>query len=174
MNSFLLKLMILLFATPLISTCSSSSSDLNELKGKVDFLNLKNKEISGELAKAKLDILEIKMQSLPPSIDISTDSVQRINNAFSVVDLNSIKHLAGLRISGRIINKHSVAYKSLSFYVTSYDGEKDHKADFFISQVYPGQSATFSFYLPEVKETTKFITIEQGKSVVSFGSGKSW
>lgn len=102
---------------------------------------------------------------LPGSIvDLTSSSIQRIDNAFLVSDLSMEKHLSGLKVSGRVINVQAVRHTNAQF-TLSIDKQKK---DFEINMISPGNSTVFSVYIPDIPENTKLATIEYKQSIIGY------
>ena len=75
------------------------------------------------------------------------------------------EHLTGIKFNGRIVNAQSVRHKNASFKLTV----DDKSVDFSINQISPGNSTSFSVYVPELKaENARYAKIEYQSSSVEF------
>ena len=79
--------------------------------------------------------------------DFTTPNVQDIGDGFMIVKPSQEEHLDGIKFQGRIINAQSVTHQSLTFNLTVSDRSKE----FNVSRVSPGNSTSFSVYIPDIK-----------------------
>ena len=148
----------------LISSCNTKQTnyapEIQTLK--TDLENLRSKQTDLET-----EIILLKAQD-ENFVNISYNGIQDIGDTFSVSNLEATKHLSGLKITGRMVNRDSVTYESLSFQAKV--NAHNQVANFSISKISPGSSTTFSFYLPNIPDNTQYIALKQHDTFVRYGS----
>jgi len=98
-------------------------------------------------------------------VDLSEPIFQNADERFDVGKLEVAKHLAGVRISGILLNTSSVGHKQLTMSVSVAGRTKE----FTVNSIRPGYAAKFSVYVPDVKaEDARFAEFEFVRSTVSY------
>jgi hypothetical protein len=134
---------------------TESQSTVQDLQTKLAKLEEKTQEV----------VIDHFFRKLGNIVDFSVPNVQEIGNGFFVVKASQEEHLTGIKFNGRIINAQSVRHKNASFKLT-VDGKS---VDFSINQISPGNSTSFSVYVPELKaENARYAKIEYQSSSVEF------
>lgn len=135
---------------------------LAESQGIVQDVQTKLAKLEEKTQEVVIDHLIRKLGNI---VDFSNPNVQEIGEGFFVVKASQEEHLTGIKFNGRIINAQSVRHKNVSFKLTV----DDKPVDFSINQISPGNSTSFSVYVPELKaENARYAKIEYQSSRMEF------
>lgn len=98
-------------------------------------------------------------------VDFTDSSMQNITPGFNVGQLEMKEHLAGVKISGVVINTQAVSHQSATFSIKIQESEKD----FSINKIRSGGSSSFTVYVPDVNpKEIKFGRIKYKNSSISY------
>lgn len=145
------------------------AESINALTIAVEELRGRNSQLASELDSLQVTTQELQLDYLYKkfrhNIDFATPDVQEINKGFMIARASQEEHLTGIKFEGRIINSQSVAHESLTFLLTVNDTSKE----FNISRISPGNSTSFSVYMPNLNaENARYAKVEYMSSSVRF------
>jgi hypothetical protein len=115
------------------------------------------KDIYGDyMVSARLDSIDSQLLSLrilqatrdvkKGRVDLTNPTAQRLDETFLVSDVTVTKHLAGVKVTGRIVNTSSIIHESLTFNISMRGGNNY----FWIPRISPGNSTAFSVHVEGV------------------------
>lgn len=102
---------------------------------------------------------------LKQPIDFSVSDIQPLSAGFMLASAAQVKHLTGIRFTGRVINTQSVKYHKVTFNLAVAGKNKE----FTINKISSGNSTSFSVYIPDlIAEDARFAKIDYVRSSISY------
>ncbi len=130
-------------------------------------------QIESEISTLKQDVWDLKnkvyeltISSLDtaPTVSLTSETVHKIDDKFSIFVDEVETHLSGINIKGKIINTSSVTYENTKFDITVAEQTKELHI---IKQIKPGYGREFEFYIPNVPvEKSEYAKIKYAGSMV--------
>jgi len=155
--TIIISIISIILALIAIIYTENTNKEIDNVKNETMNLNSEVNDLQFYLANQRLEISNL--------IDLSNSSIQDIGDGFKVAELNTSKHMTGVKIKGRVINMTSCTHQSINFKIYISNQEKT----IFITQISPGHSTSFDTYIPDVPiEKARWATFKYIESVLKF------
>jgi len=139
-------------------------TDSSSPPGSIEAFEEKLTELENRIEKQELN--ELIRTGMRGHVDLASESIQDLDqNGMHVVGLAAKEELAGIRVSGRLLNTQSVAHTKIEMKVR-IGGEE---VSFDVKRVSPGSSTAFSVYVPNIKpEDARYATFTYQNSYMHY------